>query len=90
MNFGRHRARSRKNHWKNGPVFTDSLEAFGAFDKGRSSAPPLLALCRRMPEMRIGAGLRRNSAGGPMRGHHCWAAPETKANHATRPVRGQG
>ena len=39
-------------------VFTDSLRCLEARGKSRSSAPPLLRLCRRFAAIRVAGGIR--------------------------------
>ena len=99
VNFGRHLARSRENYYKKVLVFTDSMVALGAFEKGRSSAPSILALCRRMLVLRVATGIRFyirhipsqcNSADGPTRGCPVGAAPDTVAKHELRTRSAQG
>ena len=99
VNFARHLARSQENHYKKVLVFTDSMVSLGAFGKGRSSSPSLLALCRRLLVIRVGVGIRLyirhipsqlNSADGPTRGCAVGAAPETVEKHALRTQNAQG
>ena len=46
VNLGRHLGRAKESCGHKYLVFVDSLVALGCLGKGRSSSPPLLALCR--------------------------------------------
>ena len=71
------------------------MVALGALCKGRSSAPPLLRLCRQAAAIIMAMDIRPllryiasevNPADGPSRGLGVGAAPETVKAHADRAV----
>ena len=99
VNYARHLARSSKSQQKKYLIFTDSMVSLGALSKGRSSAPPLLALCRRLLVIRAIYGIRiylrhvpspLNCADGPTRNEPVGPARETVVKYSARPGRGQG
>lgn len=103
VNLVRHLARSQKCWGHKVLCFTDSMVALGAAGKGRSSAPSLLALCRRLCALRLITCIRiylrhdivpseLNHADGPSRGGACGCDEETVKKHANRieTRRGQG
>jgi len=88
---GRHAARSRSGWFSRHLVFTDSMPALGAAQKGRSSYFPNLLLCRRLAALALGVGVRliprwvrseRNWSDAPSRGiAKPGVAPETAVAH---------
>ena len=89
----RHLSRSTSAYGSRVLVLLDSMVALGAGSKGRSSARPLLRLCRQMAPAQVILGIRLllryipselNPADGPSRGTSVGAAPETKVHHADR------
>ena len=89
----RHLGRSSQAWHRRHLIFIDSLVALGAASKGRSSAAPLLRLCRQLVPLSLILGLRpyfryirseSNPADGPSRGLRVGAAEETKRAHADR------
>ena len=81
----RHAARSPSNFEKKLLIFTDSQVALGSLMKGRSSAWPVLRLCRVAAAVELSCGIRlflryveseRNHADGPSRGHRIGQAPK--------------
>ena len=99
LNYVRHLGRSATRRQMKHLVFTDSTVAIGALSKGRSSAPPLLALCRRLLVLRAICGIRlylrhvpspQNSADGPTRDQPVGPAKETVEKYAQITTRAQG
>ncbi|CAE8709859.1 unnamed protein product [Polarella glacialis] len=89
----RHMARSRTTWNHKFLVFTDSMVALGALAKGRSSARPLLRLCRQACAYSCVFSLRlllryvpseKNIADGPSRGEGLGVASGTQRAHADR------
>lgn len=81
-------------HWgKRILIFTDSLAALGAAHKGRSSAYPMLRICRTIAALGFALGLKvvaryveseRNLSDGPSRCLCIMVAGETKKAHQDR------
>jgi hypothetical protein len=91
----RHLARTSQAWGSRVLVLTDSMVTLGCLSKGRSSASPLLRLCRMTAAITLSLRIRlllryipseMNPADGPSRGMKVGAAPETIAAHADRKI----
>jgi len=91
----RHVARRPSGYKKRVLVFTDSLVTLGIFEKGRSSAPVFLHLCRRAVAVVVSSRMlvywryvpsELNYSDGPSKGEPPGVAKDTAAAHKERGI----